>query len=245
MSSKPEFSTKTRKQVINNILQSIAMEEAALSALVNAEGKIIQMAGEFTEIIDVLAVQDSINRVLQGVVKFQMLLQFKLEDILDYEEKEVRDCQCSLTGSGVGEVVNTEDAFWGWTAELQGPEVCADCGFIEDSFLKYRLKEKGKFLTLKAIPETLEIDCPEPFYPDPSPEEPNCMVIKGAAELIFKEQGEIVVTDTGKFTYTVCDGGSGPQVDTFHMVITPDNEDFFMHDSGVMKLRGDLTVGLC
>ena len=84
-----------REDVINLLLASIAFEELGLAHIINAEGEKIQAAlgtlnGQegvvATSIEDLLAVNDSVNKTLKTALKTQMLLQFKLEDVLDIPE---------------------------------------------------------------------------------------------------------------------------------------------------------------
>lgn len=89
-----------RTDVINLLLASVAFEELGLAHIINAEGEKLQaavgtlpssgfMASSFSEL---LSMNQSVNRTLQTVLKTQMLLQFKLEDILAIPEP----CQVSV-----------------------------------------------------------------------------------------------------------------------------------------------------
>lgn len=81
----------SRQDVISLLLASIAFEELGLAHIINAEAEKIQaVVGTLpntdltaTTISDLLATNKSVNDVLKTVVKKEMLLQFKLEDILD------------------------------------------------------------------------------------------------------------------------------------------------------------------
>lgn len=75
----PEFTASpiSRDGAIADILESIALEEAGLAHILNAEGEAIQLIGASTEIPDVNA---SVNSLLKTVFKIQALLQFKLEE---------------------------------------------------------------------------------------------------------------------------------------------------------------------
>ncbi len=83
-----------REVIINDLLESIALEETALAHLINAEAEKIQWAvgtlenqeqTENSELTfeEVLAIQDAVVGVMRSAIKFQMLLQFKLEDIAE------------------------------------------------------------------------------------------------------------------------------------------------------------------
>lgn len=240
-----EIKTSNRIEAIKFLLQSIALEEAALANLINAEGKKLQTAGRDMPLDDLLKCQKSVANVLRASVKFQILLQFKLEDILEFKNR--KECRCSLTGSGIAVVTNEEDFFFDKIARVLDPEVCADCGLVADSKLSYRVGDApGIQLTLTAHPETLLIKCPEIFNPQPTPQDPNRIVIKGKAQISLKNPPDPPLTDTAKFIYTVNDGGSGPPgTDTLRMIITPFNKEELAHDSGLMELNGNLSVGLC
>lgn len=82
-----------REDVINLLLASIAFEELGLAHIINAEAEKIQaVLGTLpgsdvaaTSIDELLEINDSVNRTLKTALKTQMLLQFKLEDVLDLE----------------------------------------------------------------------------------------------------------------------------------------------------------------
>lgn len=84
---KPEITLK-RNEVINLLLTSIALEEISLSHIINAEGEKIQrfVNDHNIELNDVLKINRSVELMLRNVIKNQMLLQFKLEDIIRLEE---------------------------------------------------------------------------------------------------------------------------------------------------------------
>ena len=78
-----------QRQALTNLLESIALEETALAHVVNAEGEKIQaMACQMNKPCppnncDVLAFQKSVVSVMQSAIQMQMLLQFKLENVLN------------------------------------------------------------------------------------------------------------------------------------------------------------------
>ncbi len=103
----------TLDQSITLLLASIGMEELSLAHLINAEAEKLQMVlgtlenGQppppITSLEDLLAVNNSIRSTLREVIKNQMMLQFKLEDVLrliEMEEEDgpiVFDCNCSVS----------------------------------------------------------------------------------------------------------------------------------------------------
>lgn len=83
--------TVSREQVVNVLLASIAFEELGLAHVINAEAEKIQAAvGTLPEsgaaaanISELLSINESANSVMKTLLKQQMLLQFKMEDVLD------------------------------------------------------------------------------------------------------------------------------------------------------------------
>lgn len=84
----PVDSDLTREQALNMILASIAMEELALSHILNAEGEKLQYVlarahrKECRDTKEILAVNDSVTALLEGVLQNQMLLKGKMEKVL-------------------------------------------------------------------------------------------------------------------------------------------------------------------
>jgi len=82
-----------RSQVINLLLASVAFEELGLAHIINAEGEKLQAAlGTLpgvsphvaaTTFQGLLSINREVRRTLQTALKSQMLLQFKLEEILE------------------------------------------------------------------------------------------------------------------------------------------------------------------
>ncbi|MBA2941590.1 hypothetical protein HZF08_25210 [Paenibacillus sp. CGMCC 1.16610] len=83
---------------VNLLLASIALEELALAHIVNAEAEKIQyvvgtlfpaVTPPTTNISNLLLINESVRKTLQDVIKKEMLLQFKMENILDHFPNEV------------------------------------------------------------------------------------------------------------------------------------------------------------
>jgi hypothetical protein len=82
----------TREDSLNLLLASIAFEELGLAHLINAEAEKIQYVLGTIEgqtlleppptVEDLLAINRSVDETLQNIIKKEMLLQFKLEDVL-------------------------------------------------------------------------------------------------------------------------------------------------------------------
>lgn len=85
----PEISL-SRTEVINLLFASVAMEELGLAHIVNAEAEKIQAAvgtlpnssAVAKDLSELLAINESVNGTLQSAIKKEMLLEFKLEEIL-------------------------------------------------------------------------------------------------------------------------------------------------------------------
>ena len=73
-------STTTREQAITDIIQSVALEETALSHILNAEGekiqKVVAMADATPE--HLLAVNKSVESMVTAISRLEMILQSKL-----------------------------------------------------------------------------------------------------------------------------------------------------------------------
>lgn len=86
----PDF---TQEQALTMILSSIALEEAALSHIINAEGEKIQYvlgrtkAKKDGNIEEILAVNESVSKMLDSVLQNQMILKNKMERVLEYLPK--------------------------------------------------------------------------------------------------------------------------------------------------------------
>ncbi len=81
----------SRTDVINLLLASIALEELGLAHIVNAEAEKIQaVVGTLPNssiasatISDLLLINESVRNTLKSAIKKEMLLEFKLEEILN------------------------------------------------------------------------------------------------------------------------------------------------------------------
>ena len=76
-------SNTTPCQAITDLLESIALQEAGLAHIINAEGEKIQaaLAIDGVSIADLITVNQSVSDTLTKVIKLEMMLEFKLEEV--------------------------------------------------------------------------------------------------------------------------------------------------------------------
>lgn len=77
-----------RTDVINLLLASIALEELGLAHIINAEAEKLQFvigtlggAHVTPSVADLIAIDQSVQTTLKEVIKKEMLLEFKLEEV--------------------------------------------------------------------------------------------------------------------------------------------------------------------
>ena len=73
-------STTTREQAITDIIESVALEETALSHILNAEGEKIQKMVALPDVAPetLLAANKSVESMVNAVARLEMILQSKL-----------------------------------------------------------------------------------------------------------------------------------------------------------------------
>ena len=81
-------STTTRDQAVTDLIQSIALEETALSHILNAEGEKIQKIIAYQDVTPelLLATNKSVESTVNAVARLEMILQSKLSSF--------KDCLC-------------------------------------------------------------------------------------------------------------------------------------------------------
>lgn len=83
----PDIKLK-RKDVVNLLLASIAMEELGLAHLINAEGEKLQKVIKHARNMDdLLEANKSVEKMLKTIIKKEMLLQFKMEEVLEIPDE--------------------------------------------------------------------------------------------------------------------------------------------------------------
>ncbi len=72
--------TGTRCQAITDIIASIALEQTALSHILNAEGEKLQrVIAKSINVEELLCVNKSVNRMVDSITKLEFMLQSKLQ----------------------------------------------------------------------------------------------------------------------------------------------------------------------
>ena len=72
--------TGTRCQAITDVITSVALEQTALSHILNAEGEKIQkIVATSTTASEMLAVNKSVESMVKSITRLEMILQGKLE----------------------------------------------------------------------------------------------------------------------------------------------------------------------
>jgi hypothetical protein len=76
------------EEVVNLLLVSIALEELGISHIINAEGeKIQEVIAKHGCMEDLLKIDKSVQTTLRDLIKKEMLLEFKFENILELIDK--------------------------------------------------------------------------------------------------------------------------------------------------------------
>lgn len=250
----------SREEALTMLMASIALEEMGLAHIINAEGEKIQYilnseihksapTGEIKE------VNQGVERVIREVMKLQMLLQEKLENVLSLTSKAPDSpgisCpqpskpkhkpDCTLAGRGEGCVRNESDSFHGGTASVKS----SICPVYDDAItfsLKYALcKEKqDRIITalFLAIPESIEVHCPNKLKPCPGAQDPNLLIMQGQGVMAIEDVEQNLTQCAVAFTLTVWDCDHDKK---FQMVIYSPNPKF-NHDSGVVSALGNLDI---
>lgn len=113
----------SEEQAVNLLLASIAFEELGLAHVINAEAEKIQyvigtLPGQtppepLTE-ANLLSIDRSVDQILRTVIKNQMLLQFKLEDLLPLPERLITIYRNTATVTAIfeGVVSDSDSAYY-------------------------------------------------------------------------------------------------------------------------------------
>jgi len=83
------------EETIKLLLASIALEELSLAHIMNAEAEKVQEViklGGCNKFDELLCINKSVEKTLKDVIKKEMLLEFKFENILELMGKGFKDC---------------------------------------------------------------------------------------------------------------------------------------------------------
>jgi hypothetical protein len=82
----------TKEQAINSILTSIALEEAALSHILNAEGEKIQyVLANSADMHKIIETNESVNSLIDRIVDLQIILKNKMRLAKEFSLLEFDD----------------------------------------------------------------------------------------------------------------------------------------------------------
>jgi hypothetical protein len=117
----PIIPNRTQEQAYVDIITSISLEEASLAHIINAEAEKIQaitglmQEGQVSP-NEVINFQNAIERNIRTTIKMQMLLEFKLENILNVlDEVDITTFENigSVTGSyNDDDFIDTDNAYY-------------------------------------------------------------------------------------------------------------------------------------
>lgn len=82
------------EETVKLLLASIALEELSLAHIMNSEAEKIQeivKCGGGNKLDDLLCIDKSVERVLRDVIKKEILLEFKFDNILELMDKTHKD----------------------------------------------------------------------------------------------------------------------------------------------------------
>ena len=72
--------TGTREQTITDIITSVTLEQTALSHILNTEGEKIQkIVAKSESVEELLAINKSVNNMVDSITKLELLLQNKIQ----------------------------------------------------------------------------------------------------------------------------------------------------------------------
>ena len=265
----------TKEDAIALLLTSIALEEISLSELIDAETKKVKfIVGECgskkASIQDLKDINRSVNQTIKDVIKLQMLLQFKLENVLEIV--------CTTTSTSTSTTTTSTSTTTTMTTTTASTTSCptttakrkCECSLTgrgqgcvsnpNDQFfggtavLQACVCElcgciKDSLLCYSVmkgtILETLIAFSGSLIIECPSEHNPNRIVIKGVGTAVRKE-GSNNISEIGSFILTVWDDGAWLGADSFQMIITVEGKPEFNHDSGVVSAKNsDLIIRIC
>ncbi len=242
---------------VNLLLTSIAMEEMSLSRLMDAEKDKLLYALDHCKfrgaaLRDVLEVNKSVDATLKTMIKLQMLLQFKLENVRELITTSTTTTStttttsssftCSTTTnnccggciivSGAGSVQNTCDALDGQPLRVHAFVPCGDPG---KASVEYAAGENGQRINMYAKGNGLQTDCPCCCQQN--------FAVYGTTQINKGQPCSPDITGQAEFKLTVRRSANG--INEFRMEIMPTQEPRICHDSGFVRLTGSNPIRSC
>lgn len=249
----------TLEDAVSLLLASIALEEISVSKLMDAETDkilcVVQGCGSGSCLPqDALAVNRSVDATIKDLIKFQMLLQFKLENVSGLlpdastssttttststttsttwtcSTTTQNPCGCCLTGRGSGCVANSRDPFCGQTAALYAFVFSCD---RTNRTVCYTVGSDCARLKFRAGGRRIKISCPG------TAGEPLVLYGQGHAEKRARCKPD--AAGTADFILTVrTRAGGGLE---FRMELKSAQNPALNHDSGFVPVKcGDATL---
>lgn len=259
-----------REEALTMILASIALEEMGLAHIINAESEKIRYvlnAGEqqAATLRDIKDVNQGAERIVRDVMKLQMLLQEKLEDVISLSPRppdppkppdppippkppcpEPPKSKCNsvfaLIGCAKGYVHKKCGLFRRGMVSIESDAYPVHSHDITE-LLKYKLySDTGKDAVtalLVAIPDSTAIQYFNRLNSCPIVQKTRMLVMKGQGVFYIKGWKRECVQSKASFTLVVWDYGNHQK---FQMIIYSSNEEL-NHDSGVISITsGNLEI---
>ena len=251
------------EDAIHLLATSIAKEEESISKLMDAEtSKILYVLGNCQQhgsrcdggdchkgppLCDVIRINESVDDAIKDLIKLQMLLEFKLDDIKDFFPcpapnpptspctgdvpecpapvcAAVEKCCCSLTGTGKGYVPNCCDGFHQQLATLYAFLYSSD---LRNRTVRYSAGDDESNLKLRAAGYSVKMRCPACCSGE--------LVIYGKGTAEKNSPGKPGCPVQADFVLTV--GRKVPDNLEYRMEIKSDKNPEFNHDSGFVQVR--------
>lgn len=235
------------EQAVNLLLTSIAMEEISLSKLMDAESEKIkyvtqkQNCGQCNA-DDLLSVNNSVNSTIMNMIKLQMLLQFKLENVEhllppkppcppEPPSPPAPPCPpphrpCCVIGRACGPACCSCDGFSGAQAMLRVS--IYQSSIRNENSLVYTIRSQDSSLTMNAYKHSL---CVQPVGRGAL----GGIMITGNGKATKTNQCGEKITEFVKFSVTICNSKSKKGF----QVVLYSCEPVLNHDSGFVAVKGD------
>lgn len=237
---------------VNLLLSSIAMEEMSLANLMNAEHDKIRHVLDRCQhggctLRDVTEVNKSAEDMIKTIIKLQMLLQFKLENVRELmpctkttttttttttsttctRSTTTRPCRrgCCLMGTARGCMENSRVPFSGRPFSLHA---FIPSGDSTDRAIRYTAGDEHDGLCLYASGREAAVRCPEGRS--------NVLSVQGTGRLTRFRRGERDLSEAAAYQLAVREEACGRLV--FRIQFSTGSQPGFSHDSGPVRADG-------